>query len=79
MPGRAAAGLVDTTAGIEATSVAFERDGTPSLGIVTALLDDGRRALAHTRDTDMVLAMTTEPWEGKRVKIVNDGTTNELR
>jgi acetyl-CoA C-acetyltransferase len=79
LPGRAAAGLVDTTAGIEATSVAFERDGTPSLGIVTALLDDGSRALANTRDADMLLAMTTEAWEGKRVKIVNDGTTNELR
>ena len=52
------AGLVDGDVTLEATSVAFERDGTPSLGIVTALTADGRRALANTRDADALQALT---------------------
>ena len=51
-PRREPAGLVDGAATLEATSVAFERDGTPSLGIVTALTADGRRAMANVRDAD---------------------------
>jgi acetyl-CoA C-acetyltransferase len=78
-PSRAPAGMIEGTATVEATSVSFERDGTPSLGIVTALLDDGRRALANTRDADALTAMTTEPWEGCRVHLTNDGSTNTLR
>lgn len=78
LPRREPAGLVDDAATIEATSVAVERDGTPTLGIVTALLDDGRRVMANTRTVDMLQAMTTEPWEGRRVKIANDGTTNTV-
>ena len=73
-----AAGLVGAEATIEATSVAFERDGNPSLGIVAALADDGRRVLANSRDTDLLRDMTVEPWEGRRVKITNDGTTNTI-
>jgi acetyl-CoA C-acetyltransferase len=79
LPSRVPAGLVDGTATVEATSVAFERDGTPSLGIVTAMLPDGRRAIANARDTDMLHAMTTEPWEGRTVTLTNDGTTNALQ
>jgi hypothetical protein len=70
--------LVVTEATIEATSVAFERDGTPSVGIVTAIADDDRRVIANTRDTDLLTAMTSEPWEGRRVKLGNDGTTNSI-
>ena len=77
-PGRVAAGLVDTEATIEATSVAFERDGTPSLGLVTALSDDGRRVMANARDVDALRNMTAEAWEGRRVKITNDGSTNSV-
>ena len=77
-PRREAAGLVGAEVTIEATSVAFERDGHPSLGIVAALADDGRRVLANSRDTDLLQAMTVEPWEGRRVKITNDGTTNSI-
>jgi acetyl-CoA C-acetyltransferase len=79
LPRREPAGLVDAAATVEATSVAFERDGTPSVGIVTALLADGRRALANVRDADTLLAMTAEPWEGQRVEISHDGATNTLR
>ncbi len=77
-PRREVAGLVETEATIEATSVAFERDGNPSVGIVTALTDDGRRVMANVRDTDTLRDMTTSPWEHRRVKITNDGTTNTI-
>jgi acetyl-CoA C-acetyltransferase len=78
-PSRETAGMIDGAATVEATSVAFERDGSPSVGIVTALLDDGRRAIANTRDTDILTAMTIDPWEGRAVKVTNDGSTNTLR
>lgn len=78
-PPRVPAGLVDTTATIEATSVAVERDGTPSVAIATAIVDDGRRAMANTRDVDLMHAMMQDAWEGRRVALVNDGTTNTVR
>ena len=77
-PGRNAAGLVDTEATVEATAVAFERDGTPSVGIVTALADDGRRIIANAHDVDVLRDMTVSPWEGRRAKINNDGSTNAI-
>jgi acetyl-CoA C-acetyltransferase len=77
LPRRRPAGLVDTNATVEATSVSFERDGTPSVGIVTALFGDrDLRAIANVRDADILSSMTTEPWEGRQVKITNDGRTN---
>ena len=51
---------------------------TPSVGIVTALLDDGRRAIGNVRDADTLHSMTAEPWESRQVKIVNDGATNSV-
>lgn len=77
-PRRRPAGLVDTEATIEATSVAFERDGNPSVGIVTALVADGCRVMANVRDIDVLVDMTTSPWEGQRVKVTNDGSTNTI-
>ncbi len=67
-----------TEATIEATSVAFERDGNPSVGIVTALAADGRRVLANARDGDTLGDMVNEAWEGRRVKFTNDGSTNTV-
>jgi acetyl-CoA C-acetyltransferase len=78
LPSRAPAGLVDTDATIEATSVSFERDGSPSVAIVSLVTDDGARALANARDADALTTMTREAWEGRRVKVTNDGTTNQL-
>jgi acetyl-CoA C-acetyltransferase len=78
LPGREPAGLVDDAATIEATSVAVERDGAPTLGIVTALLADGRRVMANARDADMLRSMMSEPWEGRRVNMTNDGATNTV-
>lgn len=48
------------------------------VGIVTALTDDGRRLFANARDADALCDMTVHPWEGRRVKFTNDGSTNEL-
>jgi len=78
-PRREVAGLIDGEAVIEATAVAHERDGEPSVAIVSLLLDDGRRALANARDRDVLRSMTDEAWEGRRVAVGNDGTTNSLR
>jgi acetyl-CoA C-acetyltransferase len=77
-PKREPAGLVDGDALVEATSVAFERDGSPSLAIVSAILGDGRRAFASTRDVDVARALTQEPWEGRSVRLCNDSATNTL-
>jgi acetyl-CoA C-acetyltransferase len=75
-PRREPAGIMHGPVTLEATSVAFERDGTPSLGIVTALTPDGRRALANVRDVDLLHALTTEAHEGRTVRLENDGTAN---
>jgi acetyl-CoA C-acetyltransferase len=78
-PRRVPAGLIDGDVTIEATSVNVERDGTPVLGIVSALTADGRRALANTRDAGLLAALTTEAHEGRAARLTNDGTTNTLR
>ncbi len=75
-PRREPAGLLEGPVTLEATSVAFERDGTPSLGIVTALTGDGRRAMANIRDADALRSLTTDAHEGRTVRLTNDGTTN---
>ena len=77
-PRREPAGLVDGTITVEATSVAVERDGSPSLGILTGLTTDGRRAIANTRDPDLLHALTTEAHEGNSIRITNDGATNTV-
>ena len=78
-PARAtSAGLVDGDVVVEATSVAFDRDGAPTSGIVTAVLPDGRRAIAAGHDIDLLRAFTETPWEGRTVRITNDGSTNTV-
>ena len=78
-PSRRPAGSYEGDATVEATSVVFERDGSPSVAIVAALTPDGRRALANTREYDVMLAMTEEPWEGRTVPLTTDGSTNSIR
>ncbi len=78
-PRRETAGAYDGPMTIEATSVLFERDGTPSLAVLAGLTPDGRRALANTRDADAMGAMTSQPWEGRTVPVVSDGSTNQAR
>jgi acetyl-CoA C-acetyltransferase len=76
--GREPAGLVDGPAIVEATSVIFERDGIPSLALLSALTPDGRRALATTRDRTAMDSMCTQPWEGTTVELTNDDAANTL-
>jgi acetyl-CoA C-acetyltransferase len=77
-PKREPAGLIAGDAKVEATAVSFERDGTPAVGIVSAITEYGHRALANTRDTDVLADMTVDAWEGRRVQFTNDGSTNTL-
>jgi acetyl-CoA C-acetyltransferase len=78
LPSREPAGLVDETAVVEATSVAFERDGAPSVAIISALTADGRRTLANSREPEVMQSMVVEPWEGRSIRVSNDGTTNTI-
>jgi acetyl-CoA C-acetyltransferase len=75
-PAREIAGSYAGPATLEATSVAFERDGTPGHGIVAGLTSDGRRVLANTRDAETMRAMTETAWEDRTVTITTDGDTN---
>jgi acetyl-CoA C-acetyltransferase len=77
-PRRQTAGAYDGTMTVEATSVLFERDGSPSLAILSGLAPDGRRVLANAREADVMVAMTSEPWEGRRVPVETDGATNRV-
>ena len=57
----------------------FERDGVPSLALLTALTADGRRALATTRDRAAMRSMCEEPWEGTTVAArATTAATNSL-
>ncbi len=78
-PRREPAGPYTGPATLEASSVGFDRDGTPSAATVSVLTPDGRRALAMTRDAPTLAGLTTEPWEGRSVQVHTDGTTNVLR
>ncbi len=77
-PRREPAGLVDGTATVEATSIAFDHDGSPTIAIVSALLTDGRRALANSTDRDLMAAMVADAWEGRTVTLRTDGDTNTV-
>lgn len=78
LPRREPAGAYAGDGVVEATSVTFERDGTPHFGILSLLIPDGRRALANTRDVEVARSMCEEPWEGRTVKLRVDGDTNVL-
>ena len=78
-PSREPAGAYEGDATVEATSVVFERDGSPNVAIVAALTPDGRRALANLRHPDAMLDMTEHAWEGRRVALTTDGSTNAVR
>ncbi|HZJ28089.1 MAG TPA: acetyl-CoA acetyltransferase [Acidimicrobiia bacterium] len=78
LAGRDVAGLHTGAATVEATSVGFERDGTPAHAILSLLTDDGRRALANCRDADVLRDMTETPWEGRRVELRADDDSNIL-
>jgi acetyl-CoA C-acetyltransferase len=77
-PRRESAGAYEGPATVEATAVVVERDGTPSVAILSTLTNDGRRALANTRDADAMQEMTEKAWEGRAIKLRTDGTVNSV-
>ena len=78
LPGRTTAGAYSGPATVEATAVVFEREGAPAVAIVSTITPDGRRALANTRDADVMRDMTEKAWEGRRVTLRADGTVNTV-
>jgi len=77
-PGRAAAGSYAGPATVEAAAVTFNREGSPALGLLTALTPDGRRALANCTDPSALASMTAEEWAGRPVELTTDGTVNRV-
>lgn len=67
-----------TAATAETCTVIYERDGEPSYGILFAIRDDGRRALAKTDDRDTMEAMTADGFLGSRVELRADRSFGPL-
>ena len=67
-PRREPAGPYAGPGTLEASSVGFDRDGTPTAATVSVLTPDRRRALAVTSDASTLAGLTTEPWEGRAVR-----------
>ncbi len=72
-PARTVAARYDGPIAIEASTVVYERDGAPSLGIVAGLTPDGRRAWGNTRQPDLLKALTTEELDGRPAHLQTDG------
>jgi len=68
-------GTVDHRSGLGVVAFAVGVDAIPHHRRSTVDGDD-LRAIANVRDADTLYLMTTEPWEGRQVKITNDGRTN---
>ena len=66
-PSREVAQGEAATAPIEAYTAMFDRDGTPTMGIVSARLGDGRRLLARSEDRDAVAALVEADALGRTV------------
>ena len=77
-PSRTPAGVLDTPGTVEATSVAFDRDGTPTIAIISVLTADGRRALANSTDPETMNDMCAQAWEGRTVSVRAEDGTNVL-
>jgi acetyl-CoA C-acetyltransferase len=56
----------------ESATVIYERDGSPSYGILFALLDDGRRVLGSTRETAVLEAIAGDGFLGAAVAVAAD-------
>lgn len=56
----------------ETCTLIYDRSGAPSYGILFALLDDGRRALGHTTDPEVMAAMAEHDILGEPVDLRAD-------
>ena len=59
---------------VESYTVMYERDGTPALGIVACLLDDGRRTWGNVRDADGLQQMVSTDPIGSKATLAADGS-----
>ena len=62
----------DAEATAETCTLIYDKSGPPSYGILFALLDDGRRALAKSDDADVMAAMEGDGFLGSRVRLRAD-------
>ncbi len=58
----------------ETATVIYERDGSPSYGILFALLEDGRRVLGTTREAAVLEAIPRDGFLGAEVHVRADRT-----
>jgi acetyl-CoA C-acetyltransferase len=73
LPARSvAAGYTGAATG-EAATVLYDIFGAATLGAVTALLDDGRRALAKTTDAGTLAALAEGPAQGRALRFDGAG------
>lgn len=68
-PRRAVAIDATGTATVETYTVTYDYDGAPLAGYVVALLDDGRRAYAITKDTDLAAGFLARDPTGTRIRL----------
>ena len=69
LPSREVAQGVATNAPIESATALYDRDGTATLGIVSCLLPDGRRALARSEDRATVAELVAGEPLGRAVAL----------
>ena len=62
----------DYRATAESCTLIYDRGGEPSYGILFALLEDGRRALGHTNDPEVMAAMANHDILGEPVELRAD-------
>jgi acetyl-CoA C-acetyltransferase len=77
-PGRLAAGPYAGPATVETSTVQYNREGEPAVGLLAAGAPAGRRALANTIDPSVLASMVSEEWAGRSVELTTDGTVNRL-
>ncbi|HUP86243.1 MAG TPA: acetyl-CoA acetyltransferase [Acidimicrobiales bacterium] len=74
-PRREAAVDHEGEATVEAWTVLHERDGSPQIGLIGALVDDGRRTWANTSDPGLLQSLVTDAVEGRRATIAGGQLT----
>ena len=72
-PTRASGAGVAGTATGESASLVYSREGEPTVGALTALLPDGRRAIAKTTDPGVLAALSEAPVTGREVVLDGQG------
>jgi acetyl-CoA C-acetyltransferase len=75
---RSVAEPADAEATAETCTIVYDRDGAPVYGILFALLDDGRRAVAKSDDADVMATMPGGDFLGSRVRLATDRSFSPL-